>query len=69
VAVKCGGKKPRLPPRGAFVVVVVVVADKDCGGNEGERRRQGCHIGRDRDSVPMWSPVSQYAVGKLRGVC
>jgi len=30
-AVKCGGKKLRLPPRGAFVVVVVVVADKEHG--------------------------------------
>jgi len=49
-------------------VVVVVVADKQGGGNEGERRRQGCHIGRDRDSVPMWSPVSQYAVVKVRSV-
>ncbi|MBL8118181.1 MAG: hypothetical protein JNJ78_11680 [Anaerolineae bacterium] len=28
---KCGGKKLRLPPRGAFVVVVVVVADKEYG--------------------------------------
>jgi len=32
--VKCGGKKLRFPPRGVFVVVVVVVADKESGGNE-----------------------------------
>jgi len=31
VVVKKGGKKPILPPRVGFVVVVVVVADKDCG--------------------------------------
>ncbi|MBN8620682.1 MAG: hypothetical protein J0L63_17340, partial [Anaerolineae bacterium] len=32
--VKCGGKKLRFPPRGVFVVVVVVVTDKEYGGNE-----------------------------------
>jgi len=34
VAVKDGGNAPMLPPMGAFVVVVVVVADKEGGGNE-----------------------------------
>ncbi len=29
------------PPKGVFVVVGVVVTDKECGGNEGGWRRQG----------------------------
>ncbi|MBL8117684.1 MAG: hypothetical protein JNJ78_09170 [Anaerolineae bacterium] len=32
--VKKGGNAPEIPPRGVFVVVVVVT-DKECGGNEG----------------------------------
>ncbi|MBN8618435.1 MAG: hypothetical protein J0L63_05995 [Anaerolineae bacterium] len=33
MAEKRGGKKAMLPPRGVFVVVVVVAADKEYGGN------------------------------------
>ncbi|MBN8621108.1 MAG: hypothetical protein J0L63_19500 [Anaerolineae bacterium] len=42
--VKEGGKKPGLPPRGVFVVVVVVVTDKDCGGNRRGWRRHAQNI-------------------------
>ncbi|MBN8620671.1 MAG: hypothetical protein J0L63_17285 [Anaerolineae bacterium] len=38
VVVKTGGKEPRFPPRGTFVVVVVV-ADKKDGGKQGDCRR------------------------------
>ncbi|MBL8119265.1 MAG: hypothetical protein JNJ78_17140 [Anaerolineae bacterium] len=43
------------PPSRLFVVVVVVVTDKECGGNEGNWRRQG------------FSCRLAYAVVKLRG--
>ncbi|MBL8117164.1 MAG: hypothetical protein JNJ78_06510 [Anaerolineae bacterium] len=35
MVVKKGGKKAMLPPRGVFVVVVVVVADKEYGTPSG----------------------------------
>jgi len=38
--VKDGGKAPRLPPRGLFVVVVGGSADNKGGGNERAWRRQ-----------------------------
>jgi len=38
--IKDGGKAPRLPPRGLFVVVVVGSADNQGGGNERAWRRQ-----------------------------
>jgi len=56
VVVKGCGKKPILPLRGVFVVVVVVVTDKDCGGNEGERRRQA-HFSSDRCFVAAVSAI------------
>ncbi|MBL8118098.1 MAG: hypothetical protein JNJ78_11265 [Anaerolineae bacterium] len=43
-------------PRGSFVVVVVVVPDKESGGNERRWRRQG------------FFPVGGYAVVKVRSV-
>jgi len=54
VVVEKGGKKLRLPPSDAFVVVVVVVTDKKYGGNEGNWHRQ------------RFSPVGGYAVVKVR---
>ena len=53
VAVKCGGKQPRLPPRGAFVVVVVVVTDKECGGNERRWRGQARKLTPSRTLLPI----------------
>jgi len=71
VAVKCGGKQAMLPPRGAFVVVVVGSADKEYGTPTRSLRSRASPkaLGEAkyrRDCRRQWVFV-RYAVVKLRG--
>ena len=50
VMVKAGGNAPRFPPRGGFVVVVVVT-DKECGTPSGTSCRPAAAQGAARQSI------------------
>ncbi|MBL8120126.1 MAG: hypothetical protein JNJ78_21520 [Anaerolineae bacterium] len=64
-----GGQKGReragISAEGVFVVVVVVVTDKDCGGNVGERRRRGFRCVMVNDVMPdaMYGVPTEVAGG------